>query len=527
MGRYEMRAYVAFLVVGLVLIGSFAYTWFSPSNISVSFRGALSFLNVFLFVVTSYVVWHEIISSLHIALLLPKMKKWKHSRPQKDLKVAFITTFVPGKEPHSMLRQSLTSITAVDYKHDTWLLDEGNDSEAKRICEELGVRHFSRKNRKEYNTDGGTFTARTKGGNHNAWYDAHGHKYDIVAQADLDFIVKRNFLTETLGQFKDPKVAFVGTPQYYGNYDDGLVARGAAEQSFSFYGPVERGLAGVGMPMMVGANHIIRVEALKGIGWYAAHLTEDLLTGMTLYANGWKGAYCPKILAVGEGPTTWESFFVQQMRWAHGCFDILFRHSYRLLKTMTIPQRIRFTIMLQHYFSGMNLVLGSMLLCLYFVFGLSGASYPSELSLLIYLPLLMWLFIMPLWHHRFNINPKKEKGLMIAGKIANLAVQPVFFLALIGALRNKKLHFIVTPKGQEPSSRIPFKLFRIHLVLGIAAIGGLIYGLSTGKSSFVLIFWAVANIFVAAIFAYICLMSRLKHLSEETRVTFNLSKFLN
>jgi len=503
-----MRAYITFLVAGLAIIGLFAVTWFSPNNIGTSFPSEFGFLNVVLFLLTTYIVWHEIIASAHIALLLPKMKKWRVIKPQKDLKVAFITTFVPGKEPLSMLRQSLKSITAAHYNHDTWLLDEGNDPEAKKICAEFGVKHFSRHGIKKYNTDGGKFAARTKGGNHNAWYDAYGHTYDIVAQVDLDFIVKPNFLTETLGQFKDPKVAFVGTPQYYGNYNDGLVARGAAEQSFSFYGPVERGLAGVDTPMMVGANHIVRVEALRQIGWYEAHLTEDLLTGMTLYANGWKGKYCPKILAVGEGPNTWEAFFTQQMRWAHGCFDILFRHSFRLLKTMSFSRKIRFAIMLQHYFSGVNLFLGSLLLFLYFVFGISGASYPTILMFCIYLPILLWLFILPMWHHRFNINPKKEKGLLLAGRIVNLATQPIYFLAFIGALRNKKLHFIVTPKGKGASSTVSPRLFRHHIALALIAAAGLTYGIFTGKDSFILVFWAIANIVTALIFVYISLRTR-------------------
>lgn len=509
MGRYELRAYRLFVFVGFILIALFALTWFNPSNISWLFDGPWAFLNILLFAVTTYVVWHEIIASAHVATLLVKMRKWQSRRPQKNLKVAFITTFVPGKEPHDMLRKSLTAIVAADYEHDTWVLDEGNDPEAKRICKELGVKHFSRNGIAKYNTASGAFAAKTKGGNHNAWYDAQGYKYDIVAQVDVDFIVKKNFLTETLGQFRDPRVAFVGTPQYYGNYNDGLVAKGAAEQTFSFYGPVQRGLDGAGnIPMMIGANHIVRVQALKEVGWYAGHLTEDLLTGMTLYAHGWKAVYCPKVLAVGEGPSTWDAFFAQQMRWAHGCYDVLFRHSNKLFRKMGIVQQLRLFVMLQHYFTGMNLVLGSVLLLLYFVFGVSTTNYPMDQALVLYFPILAWLFILPLWHHRFNINPKKEKGLLAAGKIATLAVQPVYFVALIGALRNKKVHFIVTPKGETTSDAVSFRLFWPHVVLGSISLLGLVYGLLEGRSSFILIFWAAANIVVTLLFVTLYALSK-------------------
>ena len=142
-----------------------------------------------------------------------------------------------------LLTKTLPAILAVEYAHDTWLLDEGNDPGARALAEQLGVNYFTRKDVREYNLVAGPYTRKTKGGNHNAWYDSHGHTYDVVAQIDTDFPPRRDFLIQTPGYFADPKVAWVGTPQIYGNTDS-FVARGAAEQQFLFYGPVLRGLAG-------------------------------------------------------------------------------------------------------------------------------------------------------------------------------------------------------------------------------------------------------------------------------------------
>lgn len=509
MTRRDRRNYRILSIIGIFLVAAFAITWFNPSNIPASFHGSFWFINIVLFLLVTYIVWHEVISGLYSFQLINKMRPYQYKSPEKNLKVAFITTFVPGKEPLSMLHRSLKSITEVHYKHDTWLLDEGNDKNAQRICKELGVKYFTRSGKKKYNTDGGKFATKTKGGNHNAWYDAHGHGYDIVAQADLDFIVKKNFLTETLGQFRDPKIAFVGTPQYYGNLDEGLVAQGAAEQTFSFYGPMLRGQAGYDSTMMIGANHIVRVSALQSIDWYAAHLTEDLLTGMRLFAAGWKSTYCPKVLAVGEGPTSWESYFSQQMRWAHGCFDVLFRHAPTLLPKMSNARRIRLFVSLQHYFTGFNLVAGSLLLVLYFVFGLSSASYSLEYALLIYLPLLAWLYLVPIWYHRFNILHKKEKGLMISGKVVSMAVQPIYFLALLGALRNKKIIFHVTPKGREADDSPPIRLFGFHIALGAVSLIALLYGLTSERYSYILVFWAIANTLVALTFIMVILKAKI------------------
>jgi hypothetical protein len=104
--------------------------------------------------------------------------------PAAGLRVAFITTFVPGSESIEMLKRTLISILVADYPHDTWLLDEGDDPQARELCARLGVRHFSRKGIESFNRDKGIFLAKSKGGNHNAWYVSVGREYDVVAQVD-------------------------------------------------------------------------------------------------------------------------------------------------------------------------------------------------------------------------------------------------------------------------------------------------------------------------------------------------------
>ncbi|QQR52877.1 hypothetical protein IPG36_02050 [bacterium] len=161
-------------------------------------------------------------------------------KPARGLRVAFITTYVPNSEPIELLKQTLPAMLATHYPHDTWLLDEGNDDTARILCAQLGVRHFSRSGRQRYNQPEGQFARKTKGGNHNAWYDLYGQNYDFVAQIDTDFVPSRYFLERTLGYFQDPHVGFVGTPQIYGNTAHSLVAKGAAEQTYNFYGPLMR-----------------------------------------------------------------------------------------------------------------------------------------------------------------------------------------------------------------------------------------------------------------------------------------------
>jgi cellulose synthase (UDP-forming) len=120
--------------------------------------------------------------------------------------VAVLTTIVPGKEPVDLVMNTLRAMKRIrhDGPMDVWLLDEGDDPDVRRRCEEIGVRHFSRKGHTEWNQPSGPFRAKTKHGNHNAWRQAHELDYDVVAQMDPDHVPFENFLERTLGYFADP-----------------------------------------------------------------------------------------------------------------------------------------------------------------------------------------------------------------------------------------------------------------------------------------------------------------------------------
>ena len=124
---------------------------------------------------------------------------------------------------------------------DVWLLDEGDDPDVKLRCEELGVRHFTRKGRPEWNSRAGPFRARTKHGNHNAWRSSTRPTTTWWRRWTPTTCPCPNFLERTLGYFGDPDTAFVVAPQVYGNLDESFVARGAAELAYLFHGIIQRG----------------------------------------------------------------------------------------------------------------------------------------------------------------------------------------------------------------------------------------------------------------------------------------------
>jgi len=477
-----------------MLVSFFAVWWFNPVHVPNNFEGILRIADVLLFLLVSFVIWHPIVMQILTWTIASHIKDVSANKPIPGLKVAFITTFVPASESIELLHKCLPAMINAKYEHDTWLLDEGNDPRVKKICEQYGVKHFSRHGKDHYNTESGKYKRGTKGGNHNSWYDSHGHEYDIVAQIDTDFVPDSSFLIKTLGYFRNPKVAFVGTPQIYGNTKDSIIARGAAEQTYNFYGPILRGFHGMGMNTLIGANHVIRVKALEDIDHYSAHITEDLLTGMKLHANGWESVYVNEVLAVGEGPTTWQAYFSQQMRWAYGCMHILLHHSPKLFREMSFRQAAYYFFLQQHYFSGLAMAAGTMGLAIYFGLGLNTADISLAPFLSIYLPVIAMCGLMALWLQRFNIRPKHEKGPLWAGKIISIASWPIFLIAFLGVITGKKLTYKVTPKGESKvANEDSLRLFAPHIAIGLVSLVGLLSTLFTGRTSLIMIFWALCS----------------------------------
>jgi cellulose synthase (UDP-forming) len=493
--KTQQFVYWVLILVGVVLMVAFGAWWFEPEHAPSNFRGLPHLFDFALFALLSFVVWHQLFMDLLLWAMAAKVKRPAHPQAVPGARVAFVTTFVPAKEPIELLEQALKAMVAADYPHDTWVLDEGGDPRVTRLCLRYGAGHFSRHGLARYNAAHGPFATRTKGGNHNAWYHTIGHRYDFVAQIDTDFVPKRNFLTRTLGYFQDPRIAFVGTPQVYGNTDS-LIARGAAQQTYGFYGPIIRGFSGHSSSLLIGANHVVRIKALRDIGYYKAHLTEDLLTGMTFHAHKWRSVYVPEILAVGEGPSTWESYFNQQTRWAFGCMDILLRHSRRLFRSMSRSQAMHYFVLQQHYFSGVAIALANLLLMLYFVFGINASALPLLPLAMLYLPLVLWQLLISTWLQRLNVDPEHERGLLLAGRFVAIACWPIYFLAFLGVIRGQHLRYKVTPKGA--GDRVSFRLrtFAPHLAFGTVTAASVALSFCNHRQAGIIEFWALANTFL-------------------------------
>lgn len=345
--------------------------------------------------------------------------------PETGTRVAFLTSFVPGKEPLEMVTRTLEAAVRVRHRGllHVWLLDEGDDPAVKEVCARLGVHHFSRKGVPHWNRAAGPHRAKTKHGNYNAWLDAHGDAYDFFASVDTDHVPLPNYLERMLGYFRDPDIGFVIGPQVYGNYDS-FVTKAAESQQFLFHALIQRAGNRYGAPMFVGTSNAVRIRALKQIGGLYDSITEDMATGFEMHrarnprtGRKWRSVYTPDVLAVGEGPTAWTDFFTQQLRWSRGTYETILKQYWKGLFSLPAGKLLNYTMMIIFYpMSALNWILAALSCALFLGMGASGVQIDPTVWMMLYgnaSALQIGLYV---WNRRHNVSPHEPEGLRWAGR---------------------------------------------------------------------------------------------------------------
>jgi cellulose synthase (UDP-forming) len=386
--------------------------------------------------------------------LLPLMKKPRPMPVRRRWEVAVATTFVPGAEPLDMLDRTIKALVAMDYPHDTWVLDEGDDEQVKAICRRHGAMHFCRRCWSKYHSPDGKFASRSKYGNYNAWLaEVAVDRYDVVAAFDPDHVPDARFLKSVLGFFEDPKIGYVQVAQAYGNQAQSWIARGAAEETYDFFSTIQMASYGLGYTVIFGGHNVHRTAALWDSGGFGAHDADDLLTTLLYREAGWQGVYVPQILARGLSPIHLPAYLTQQRRWARSVLDIKLRVFPGL--SSHAPMRSR----LMSYLHGVNYLFKGLRHT--FGIGLVGVicaagRVPAVLSAQVLYALCgMWvaLTLGEIYRQKFYLDPKGERGLHWRAAILSWAKWPQMSLAIWDVLRNRHPTYTITDKSTHRSER--------------------------------------------------------------------------
>jgi cellulose synthase/poly-beta-1,6-N-acetylglucosamine synthase-like glycosyltransferase len=407
--------------------------------------------------------------------------------------VDILTTYFPG-EPYDMIENTLLAIKNITYPHETWLCDEGNDPRLKEFCSVHGIHHVTRDNRKD-----------AKAGNiNNALQFATG---EICVILDPDHVPHPDFLDPVIPHFTNPDVGFVQIVQAYQNFDESFVAKGAAQQTFQFYGPMMMSMNAYGTVMAIGANCTFRRKALDSIGGHAPGLAEDMHTAMRLHAEGWKSVYVPRILARGLVPSTLHGYFMQQLKWSRGTWDLLIHVFPGLFGKLNWRQRLHYLTAPFYYFSGIIYFFNFLIPILCLVFAILPWKGDFLTFLLLSIPLFASTILIRHYVQRW-VMEEKERGFHVLGGILQVGTWWVHAVGIIYTFIGKKVPYLPTPKDNE--GRSPWSLLLPNLLVAIFSIAAVIYGLSYDWNPFAMVMAGIAfiNFLSMLIVTYIGLSSR-------------------
>jgi cellulose synthase/poly-beta-1,6-N-acetylglucosamine synthase-like glycosyltransferase len=407
---------------------------------------------------------------------LPLMARPVALAPSPGLRVAAVTTIVPSKEPLAMLEATVEALVAMRYPHDTWVLDEEGEPEVAAMCDRLGARYFTRTTTAAANAVDGRFAHHTKHGNYNVWLAAVGfEQYDVLVAFDLDHVPQRQYLLRTLGYFRDPTVGYVQVAPGFYNQADSLVARGGAEETYTYWSTTVAAAYGAGHVTVNGSHNVHRVKALEEAGGLADHDGDDYLLGLRYRAQGWRGVYVPEHLALGTSPTSWVSYLRQQRRWARSLLDIKLRELPSIIDGLPWGDRAAAALQGAFFLSGAAIPLIFGIIAIWLAGG--SAPLPLETSWPYVLASLAAVSLCEAFRQRFAIDPA-ERGFHWRALFVRFAKWPYLVLAFVDALGGGRRSYELTEK--QASSEVERLAPAAHLAAAVLVVSAWAAGVVSG-----------------------------------------------
>jgi cellulose synthase (UDP-forming) len=422
-----------------------------------------------------WLYWLQTATLFYQVTLLPtiywgfvgRMKRPVEIPAPPGLTVAMITLCVPSHESMSVIEAQLDALGGVTYPHDSWVLDEGNSAEVRRMAHKRGVKYFSRRGIASWNEAAPPFQISTKAGNVNAWLDhvaSLGLEYEVFVQLDIDHHPRPDYLDRTLGYFRDPSVGWVQAPSVVGNTDN-WAARGLAEQDLLFHGPLQMGFYGHSRtPFIIGSHTTYRTAAVRRIGGFQPTRAEDHLDTVVLAADGYKGVFVPDLIAVGDGPHDFATYQRQQFAWAYSMIQILFRHTPRLIRRYSLRQAFQFLFCQTWYTAwSISLALLWLLPTVALLVEEPIASVRLSAYLVYFAPMILASGLM--WCETRKWFQPGGVRLSWRGILLGIARWPVVLWAFINVLLRIKRPYMITPKGVASAGPPSLGLYGPGLVL--------------------------------------------------------------
>jgi|SRR5688572_16325643 len=408
--------------IGLVAVVRMVDWWFRANHVG----------QPVLFAALSIAVWYGVARMVLGWVNYLAIRKPERKTAPAGMSVAIFTTSAPG-EPLPMFEKTLAACARITYPHKTYLLDDTRDP----MFRDLAHRH------------GATWleivdVPGAKAGKINRALEMTTE--DFILVLDPDHIPFPEFLDRVLGHFDSDRIGFVQVSQAYYNQNRSFTAKGAAEQTYGFYGPGQMGLFGHGAAVAIGANCTFRRKALNSIGGHGIGLAEDLVTAIRIHAAGWRSVYVPEILSRGLVPEDLGSYYRQQLKWARGVYEVVFAEMPKLFSKLSWRQRLSYATIGTYYLSGAATLLYLIFPYLFLWASLKPASMYFDEFLTIAGPVGLTGTVIYLGAQRWLCHPQSERGIHWRALSLKIASWPIFLAGTVLAITRTDIPYVPTAK---------------------------------------------------------------------------------
>jgi cellulose synthase (UDP-forming) len=421
-GRVERVILAALIGAGILLVVRLADWWFRLAHVG----------HTGLFVMLSLAFWYGVLRLVLGWINLLRVAAPEVRRAPPGRTVAIFTTSSPG-EPLAMFEKTLAACDRITYPHTTYLLDDTRDPRFADLAARHGAVHLEL-----------IGLPGAKAGKINAALERTTEEFVLVL--DPDHVPFPSFLDRVLGWFDDEAVGYVQVAQTYYNQARSFTARGAAEQTYMFYGPTQMGLHGHGAAVAIGANCTFRRRALESIDGHGMGLAEDLVTAIRIHAAGWRSVYVPEVVARGLVPEDIGSFYRQQLKWARGVYEVLFTELPAAFPTLSWQQRLCYATIGTYYAFGVTTLLFLVIPYISLWTGVSPATMHFDEFVTHGGPVALMGMAIYAFAQRWLVHPAAERGLHWRGLMLKVACWPVFLVGTLLAIGRAEIPFIPTAK---------------------------------------------------------------------------------
>lgn len=406
-----------------------------------------------------------------------------------------VSVLIPVRnEPENVVFKTVVAAKHLDYSNYEVYLVDGSDKkknikEMQEICKDTKTKYYE----VPYPRHG------AKAGSLNEIIPKLKSKYIVIF--DADYRTSRDFLRLLVPQMEEnPKLAFIQTPQFYGNLNTNLISRAAQMQQANFFEYIceTKGLSS--SIFMCGTNLIIRKKAIQEVeGFDESSITEDFATSIKMHILGWKSSYYNYTCAFGDGPINIVEYFKQQYRWARGNMDT-YKKNFKFMfgNKLTLNQKWEYTLSGTYYFIGIAKIILIITPLLYIFFKIPSYLTTTELYFYVYVP----YFLLSVLLFSQGLVVKRYKFLdWLKSESLTFFSLTVFFKAALDTIFNKKTKFETTSKDAK-AGYIPFRIIKWQVVLILINMLALIWGtylfMYKGKEISILInlFWIGLHTFL-------------------------------